>query len=175
MHEPNPQDAWNDNRVETIVGHLLRIGVIISAVVVLIGGAMYLKSEWGSKFDSAAGSQLHSVHEIIRDAKTLRPLGVIALGLLLLIATPVARVVFTVFAFWMERDFRYVCVTLVVLVGLLFSLFFGHLLTQDEMPKADGPKPNAAANLAFHQTQFLREDHRCPWNLDGATSRCDWL
>jgi uncharacterized membrane protein len=52
--------------------------------------------------------------------------GVIQLGLLLLVATPVARVIFSVFAFARQRDFTYVVITLIVLGVLLFSLFAEH-------------------------------------------------
>jgi uncharacterized membrane protein len=51
--------------------------------------------------------------------------GLIALGLMLLIAVPVGRVVFSVYAFARRRDRLYVVVTLVVLGLLLFSLFSG--------------------------------------------------
>ena len=53
------------------------------------------------------------------------PRGLIQLGLLLLIATPVARVVFSVFAFARQRDWIYVVITLIVLAVLLYSLFWG--------------------------------------------------
>jgi uncharacterized membrane protein len=53
---------------------------------------------------------------------------VIMLGLLLLVATPVARVVFSVAGFLRERDFLYVVLTLIVLAVLLSSLFFGEVL-----------------------------------------------
>ena len=49
--------------------------------------------------------------------------GIIQLGLLLLIATPVARVVFSVIGFVRQRDFVYVVLTLIVLAVLLYSLF----------------------------------------------------
>ena len=48
--------------------------------------------------------------------------GIIQLGILLLIATPVARVVFSVFAFSIQRDWLYTLVTLIVLAVLVFSL-----------------------------------------------------
>ncbi|HXU49289.1 MAG TPA: DUF1634 domain-containing protein, partial [Candidatus Binatia bacterium] len=58
-----------------------------------------------------------------RDATKLTGRGLIQLGLLLLIATPVARVIFSVFAFLYERDWKYVFFTLIVLGLLIFSLF----------------------------------------------------
>jgi len=48
--------------------------------------------------------------------------GIIQLGLLLLIATPVARVAFSVVAFAAERDWLYVAITLIVLAILIYSL-----------------------------------------------------
>jgi uncharacterized membrane protein len=49
------------------------------------------------------------------------------LGLFLLIATPVARVVFSLLAFAIQRDHLYVGITLVVLAVLTFSLTGGQL------------------------------------------------
>jgi len=47
---------------------------------------------------------------------------IIQLGLVLLIATPVARVAFSIFGFFEERDMMYVVFTGMVLVILLCSL-----------------------------------------------------
>ena len=52
----------------------------------------------------------------------LQSRGMIQLGLLLLIATPVARVVFAVIGFYLERDRMYTIVSLIVLAVLVFSL-----------------------------------------------------
>ena len=54
-----------------------------------------------------------------------RPGGLIMVGLLLLMATPVSRVAFSVFGFMHERDYLYVGLTLLVLGVLLYSLFAG--------------------------------------------------
>jgi uncharacterized membrane protein len=129
MEEPRSRLQWNDKRVELVVGNLLRAGVILAAAVVLIGGIAYL-ARYGAKVADhrefhGEPAELSSPSGIIAAAVALRPRGIIQLGLLLLIATPVARVVFTVFAFFMERDYTYVGVTLVVLAVLLFSLFCG--------------------------------------------------
>ena len=106
--------------------------MILAAAVVFIGGIAYL-ARYGAKVADhrefrGEPAELSSPSGIISAAVALRPRGIIQLGLLLLIATPVARVVFTVFAFFMERDYTYVGVTLVVLAVLLFSLFFGSRL-----------------------------------------------
>ena len=49
---------------------------------------------------------------------------IVQLGLVLLIATPVARVAFTLVAFARQRDRAYVMITTIVLALLLYSLFF---------------------------------------------------
>ena len=133
MPNQTEQPAWNDKRVELVVGNLLRTGVILAAVVVLIGGILYLV-KYGTDephyttFQKGVvpAAEFCSPSGIVEAAINLRPRGIVALGLLLLIATPVARVVFTIFAFWMEKDYTYVAVTMIVLAVLLFSLFFGN-------------------------------------------------
>ena len=61
----------------------------------------------------------------LREAGHLHGRGLIQLGLLLLITTPVARVLFSVLAFLYEKDWTYVGVTVIVLGLLSYSLFFG--------------------------------------------------
>jgi len=72
-------------------------------------------------------SDLRTVGGIVRDAAARNGRGIIQLGLLFLIATPVARVVFSVFAFAVQRDRLYVVVTLIVFAVLLFSLTGGQV------------------------------------------------
>jgi uncharacterized membrane protein len=70
-------------------------------------------------------AELRSVPGIVREAMGFGRRGLIQLGLVLLIATPVARVVFSLFAFFRQRDWQYVAITGVVLTILLYSLFSG--------------------------------------------------
>ena len=67
-------------------------------------------------------ADLRSVPAIVQDATALHSRGIIQLGLLLLIATPVARVAFSVMAFALQRDYTYVIITLIVFATLLYSL-----------------------------------------------------
>ncbi len=55
-------------------------------------------------------SELRSVSGVVRDALELSGRGIIQLGLLFLIATPVARVIFSIWGFAAERDRMYVVV-----------------------------------------------------------------
>lgn len=117
--------------VEHVLGNLLRAGVLAAAVVVLAGGCLYLHGHAGELADNqefhGEEARFCSPPAIVRAAGTFSGRGIIQLGLLLLIATPVARVVFSVFAFARQRDFAYVGITLIVLIVLLSSLFSTHL------------------------------------------------
>lgn len=118
--------ARTDKRIDEIMGLLLRTGVIIAASIVLLGGIVYLvrHPEPTVNYRSFQGEpqQYKSVSSIFQDAVSFHGRGLIQLGLLLLIATPVARVLFSVFAFLYERDWKYVIFTLIVLGLLMFSL-----------------------------------------------------
>jgi len=121
-----PKRNWTDQRIENILGNLLRAGVLLSALVVLIGGVIYLLRHGHSPMDfrvfRGEPADLRGVRGIIRDTVALRGRGIIQLGLLLLIATPVARVAFSIFGFAEERDRMYVVFTLIVFSILLYSL-----------------------------------------------------
>jgi len=111
-----------DFRLEQIVGNLLRAGVVLAAAVVLAGGVWYLAAEGGSVEDYHA---FHGGYRAMPWTQGLSPaLATIQIGLLLLIATPVARVVFSMVAFGLERDRVYVGITVVVLAILGYSLAF---------------------------------------------------
>lgn len=121
-----PNRSWTDQRIENILGNLLRAGVLLSALVVLIGGVIYLLRHGRSPMDFGVfrgePADLRGVRGIIRDTLALRGRGIIQLGLLLLIATPVARVAFSIFGFAEERDRLYLVFTVIVFSILLYSL-----------------------------------------------------
>ena len=122
---------WTDEQVELVIGNLLRIGVILSAAVVLTGGIHYLV-KYGStpphyRVFNGEPTDLRTPGGIVADALQFRSRGLIQLGLLLLIATPVARVAFAAFAFAKQRDRLYVAVAAIVLALLVFSLAGGGL------------------------------------------------
>jgi uncharacterized membrane protein len=120
---------WSDEKVEQFMAALLRAGVVTAAVVVFIGGVLYVAQEGTTlpQYRTFHGepSALRNVSGILADARALRALGIIQLGLLVLIATPVARVAFALVAFALQRDRTYVIVTLVVLSILAYGLVTG--------------------------------------------------
>jgi uncharacterized membrane protein len=120
------QHSRIDRRLEIIIGHTLRIGVIAAAVIVLIGGVLYLV-ENGSTTPQyhvfhAASSHSDDLSGILRNIRVFSSYGIIQLGLLVLIATPILRVVLSIVAFALERDILYTVATLIVLAILLYSL-----------------------------------------------------
>jgi uncharacterized membrane protein len=117
---------WTDKTIEEIVGNLLRAGVSLSAVVVLFGGVIYLVRHGRAPADyrvfRGEPTDLKTLSGIIRDAFRFHGRGIIQFGLLLLIATPVVRVAFSIWGFAAEEDRMYMVFTGIVLVVLLYSL-----------------------------------------------------
>ncbi len=118
-----------DQRIESIIAGLLTAGVALAALTVLAGGILYL-SRYGSTMPDYRAfrgepSDLRTLGGIVADAAAGHSRGITLMGLLILIATPVARVAFSVVAFLRQRDRLYVVVTLIVLAFLLFSLAGG--------------------------------------------------
>ncbi|KQM69371.1 hypothetical protein ASE74_05050 [Pedobacter sp. Leaf216] len=119
-----------DRDVEKIVGKLLRFGVITASIVVLAGGILFL-----IQYGTAARPDYHifkgeensyiTFKGIFMGIFTLKPMAIIQFGVLLLIITPIMRIVFSLFAFVIEKDKMYVIITLIVLAIILGSTFGG--------------------------------------------------
>ena len=118
-----------DQLLEIAMGRMLRIGVSLSAFVVLVGGILYLREFHTPMPDY---SQFHlsrapyrSVTAILVSVAHLESKSLIGFGILLLIATPISRVLFGVIGFSMEKDRMYAAVSATILAILLASLFTG--------------------------------------------------
>ena len=120
------EPAQTDKRMDQLMGLLLRSGVILAASIVLAGGVIYLVRYPFPPINyhvfQGEPQNLRTVSGVFSEAKAFHGRGLIQLGLLVLIATPIARVTFSVFAFFYERDWKYVVFTLIVLGLLLYSL-----------------------------------------------------
>jgi uncharacterized membrane protein len=115
--------------MDEIMAVLLRSGVLLAASLVLIGGIIFMTRHplpvTNYRVFQGEPRELRSIPGILREAAKFHGRGIIQLGLLLLIATPVARVLFSVFEFVFEKDWTYVAVTIIVLAILTYSLFGG--------------------------------------------------
>jgi uncharacterized membrane protein len=120
----------NDQRLEAVIGTLLRVGVLISAAVVLLGGICFLSKHGHEQPEyrvfHATSQSYRSISGVIPAVGPSDCQAVIQLGLLLLILTPIARVAFSLAGFAMEQDRTYVALTSIVLVILIYSLAGPH-------------------------------------------------
>lgn len=123
----NKELKISDYDIEAVMGKLLITGVIVSGTFILFGGIYYLIQHGFSipHFKTFRGepSNLRSVKQIIKGVIHFDSLSIIQLGILLLIATPVSRVIFSVIGFLFEKDYLYVLISLIVLGIIAYSIF----------------------------------------------------
>jgi uncharacterized membrane protein len=126
---PTGSVAPATEKMDSVVGNLLRIGVSISGTVVFAGGLIYLFRHGGEMpaYHVFRGepADLRTLRGIMQDTGALRGRGIIQLGLLLLVATPVARVAYLVYAFSRQGDRLYSVIALIVLLLLICGLVTG--------------------------------------------------
>lgn len=135
QHPPIAPSREADQRLEIAIAALLRIGVLIAAVLVALGGVLEMRHP-GAPVPSY--TQFHEPGTLPSDAHALTSItgvfrhladpsgaSIVELGLLVLIATPIARVIFAVVGFARERDPLYVVISLLVLSILVVSLLHG--------------------------------------------------
>ena len=115
---------WNDEALDRLVGIVLRTGVVSAATVVFVGGALWLSGNaqlQDHRIFQGPVAQYTHLGAIAHGVATLDPLSIIQLGLLLLIATPVVRVITCVAGFAFERDWTYAIISAIVLALLLIG------------------------------------------------------
>lgn len=122
--------TWDDRHIEQVLAKLLRACVIVAALIVLCGGILFMVHHGGEipqygTFRSEP-TDLRNVTGITADVLSFRSRGVIQLGLLMLMITPVTWIVFLFVGFVRQRDRLYIIVTTIVLSILIYSLAGGH-------------------------------------------------
>jgi uncharacterized membrane protein len=128
--------AEQDQRLEVAIAMLLRTGVVIAAVLVAIGGVMALRHPESTvpnyrifhtpgEAATPASTAISSITAVFTQLRSGSGTSIIALGLLVLIATPIARVVFAIVGFAREHDMLYTVISFIVFAILVFSLVHG--------------------------------------------------
>lgn len=120
------ETRWTDEQSERAISQVLRAGVRAAAGLIVAGGMVYLARHGRDRpsFGVFLGepNDLRTLRGILSDIAEGRGRGLIQLGLVLLVATPVARVAVSLIAFERQRDWTYVVVTAFVLLVLVASL-----------------------------------------------------
>jgi uncharacterized membrane protein len=123
------QSNFKDKDMQAVIGWVLRLGVIISMLIVIVGGVIYLCRHGNSIADYAVFKGVPDfVHPsgIINGILTNHGRAIIQAGIILLIATPVLRVLFSAIGFILEKDYLYTAITLLVLLIIFASMLSGH-------------------------------------------------
>lgn len=112
-------------QAELVISQVLRGGVLLSAAIILLGVLLFYL-QFGASGGQAPGAAFpHTLLGVVSGLSRGDPLAIIVLGLLVLLATPVVRVAVSIMAFGLERDWRYVAITSLVLLILLLSFVLG--------------------------------------------------
>lgn len=103
-----------------VVHQVLIIGLVISTTLMVIGIVLdlFLQRE--------IPQTVPNVGDVVQRVLSVRPSGFLALGLLVLIATPILRVIGSIGAFMYEREWRYAAITIFVLTVMVVSIMLGH-------------------------------------------------
>lgn len=116
----------SEKQLEYILSNLLKYGVLIASFVVLLGGILYLINHGSepAEYQVFIGtpSEFHSPTGVVNSILAGSRRAIIQLGLLILIAIPILRVIISFLTFLLQKNFIYVVITSLVLASLTYSL-----------------------------------------------------
>ena|ERR1700753_1814043 len=121
---------FKDTDMQLLLGRVLRAGTVISISVVIIGGICYLvrhgHSTAGYKTFAGLPNFIQHLSGILWGIARFKGQAIIQFGIILLIATPILRVIFSAIGFILERDYLYVFISVLVLCVIFASMLSGH-------------------------------------------------
>ncbi|ASU35863.1 DUF1634 domain-containing protein [Mucilaginibacter xinganensis] len=121
---------FKDTDIQSLIGKVLRTGMIISMGIVFFGGILFLYRHGHSipnyKVFKGIPPFLQNTGSLLHASFQLKGQAIIQLGIILLIATPILRVVFSTLGFVLEKDYLYVGISMVVLAIIFTSMLSGH-------------------------------------------------
>jgi uncharacterized protein len=119
--ESSTGEAIHNPRGEAAVARVLSVGAFLSTLIMLVG---VLLMAFRGNVRGVSGSHFVKLHELLPQLAHFNADAVTELGVLLLLMTPVARIVISVIGFAMERELKYLLISLGVLAVVLFSIAF---------------------------------------------------
>ena len=121
---------FKDTDMQLLLGRVLRGGMVVSMSIVFFGGIIYLYRHGHEvpnyRVFTGVPPFVQHADTLFNGAFSLRGQAIIQIGIILLIATPIMRVVFSTIGFVLERDYLYTGISLVVLLIILISMLSGH-------------------------------------------------
>ena len=114
--------------IEIMVSFILQLGVIVSGTLIIIGLLGFLDGLKISSYMPLISSNFnfpHSLKQMTYSLHQNQPIGLLVLGIILLILTPVFRVATSILIFLFKKDIPMTLVTLTVLIILIASFFIG--------------------------------------------------
>lgn len=118
-----------DTDIKLVIAWALRTGVFLSIAIVFFGGVIYIYRNGYTIADYHTFKGVPDFVQlggIINGILTFRGRAIIQAGIILLIFTPVIRVVFSAIGFILEKDYLYTGITLLVLLIIFISMLSGH-------------------------------------------------
>lgn len=127
-----PKNNFTDKTLQTIIGNLLRYGVLLALIVTVIGGGFYLSNharetvhyEQFTEQDKNLGQLAKEITEGIKAGSGS---AIIFAGIIILFLTPALRLVLSLFSFLAEKDYLYVGITLIIITIIGTSVMLGYL------------------------------------------------
>ncbi|SHN08602.1 DUF1634 domain-containing protein [Mucilaginibacter sp. OK098] len=121
---------FKDTDIQSLIGQVLRGGMIVSMSIVFLGGIFFMYRHGHSIPDyrkfKGIPPFLQSPGSLVNAALNFKGQAIIQLGIILLIATPILRVIFSTIGFVLEKDYLYVGISIVVLLIIFASMMSGH-------------------------------------------------
>jgi len=121
---------FKDKDMQLLLGQVLRAGTVISVSIVFIGGIFYLYRHGHTIADYRTFKGIPDFVQyasgIFNGIFSFKGQAIIQFGIILLIATPIFRVIFSAIGFVLEKDYLYLGISLLVLLIIFMSMLSGH-------------------------------------------------
>lgn len=130
-YEPAPPEPeFTPDELDLLISAVLRIGLLSACFVMAAGAAVRIWHHALSIPDlhqfHSEPADLRSIAGIWRLALHGDSLGLMQGAVLVLLATPILRVIFALYGFARQGDRKFVIISAIVLVALIFGLYLGH-------------------------------------------------